>query len=395
MTGTVTEPIAATMVSACTSRQQRLREAMAREGADALLIAHPTDIRYLTSFGGDDSLLLVPGASGSDAVIITDARHDELLDPWRGSGIVEVVMGTRHRLEQAALGQCKERSVRRLGIQAEHLTLAGRSKLAAVLGDDLLVETEGLVGRLRMCKDEVEIAAIERAAAVHQDAIRAALNDLTIGMTELEFCAAIEYEMKVRGASGPSFGTMVSAGAHSSIIHHVTGPGRIEPGTLLIDWGAIVDGYCSDMTRTFGVGSMPDKVRELYDIVLEAQLAAIDACAPGRVCADIDAVARGIIERAGYGEQFGHGLGHGLGLDIHEDPYFNNLQTDVVLEPGMVMTVEPGIYLPGVGGVRIEDDVLITDDGYRVLTNYPKDPEAAVIDAAGTRPRRGGDPSHA
>ncbi|MHC4767420.1 MAG: M24 family metallopeptidase, partial [Planctomycetota bacterium] len=372
-----------------------LREAMTKASVDALLIAHPTDIRYLTSFGGDDSLLLVAGAAGDAPVIITDARHDELLDPWRATGIAQVVMGTRHRLEQSALGQCKERSVRRLGIQAEHLTLAGRRKLAAVLGDDLLVETEGLVGRLRMRKDEVEIAAIERAAGVHQEAIRAALNGLSLGMTELELCAAIEYEMKVRGASGPSFGTMVSAGAHSSIIHHVTGPGRIEPGTLLIDWGAIVDGYCSDMTRTFGVETFPKKVRELYDIVLEAQLSAIDACAPGQVCAEIDAVARGIIVRAGYGEHFGHGLGHGLGLDIHEDPYFNDLETDIVLEPGMVMTVEPGIYLPGVGGVRIEDDVLITDGGCRVLTDFPKDPESAVIDASGTRPDRVGDACHA
>ena len=169
----------------------------------------------------------------------------------------------------------------------------------------------------------------------------------------------------------------------------------IEAGTLLIDWGAVVDGYCSDMTRTFGVGTLPEKVRELYDVVLDAQLSAIDACAPGRVCAEIDALARGIIERAGYGEHFGHGLGHGLGLDIHEDPYFNDLETEVVLEPGMVMTVEPGIYLPGVGGVRIEDDVLITDVGCRVLTDFPKDPDAAVIDAAGARSGRGGHPSHA
>jgi Xaa-Pro aminopeptidase len=313
MSGPENERIAASTVSACMSRQGRLRDAMGQASVDALLIAHPTDIRYLTSFGGDDSLLLVPGASDDAAVIITDARHDELLDPWRKAGVAQVVMGTRHRLEQSALGQCTQRSVRRLGIQAEHLTLTGHRKLAAVLGDDLLVETEGLVGRLRMRKDEVEIAAIERAAAVHQEAMRAALNGLSIGMTELELCAAIEYEMKVRGASGPSFETMVATGPHSSIIHHVTGPGRIAPGTLLVDWGAVVDGYCSDMTRTFGVGPLPPKVRELYDIVLEAQLSAIDACAPGRTCAEIDAVARGIIERAGYGEHFGHGDDGGAG----------------------------------------------------------------------------------
>jgi Xaa-Pro aminopeptidase len=376
------DAIGADTISACLGRQRRLQDLLGPAGMDAHLIGHPTDIRYLTTFSGDDSYLLVPRGSGGEPIIVTDARHDELLEPWRRAGIAEVVIGKRHRLEQSIHELCEARSIRRLGIQAEHVTIAGRQKLAATLGEDRLVEVSGLVGRLRMRKDEAEIAAITRAAAVHQDAMRAALANLSLGMTELEFCASIEYEMKVRGASGPSFGTMVCSGAHSSIIHHVTGTGRIERGTLLLDWGAIVDGYCSDMTRTFGIGGLPPKVQELYDIVLEAQLAAIDACGPGKICAEIDAVARGIIDRAGYGEYFGHGLGHGLGLDIHEEPYLNDLATESVAEPGMVVTVEPGIYLPGVGGVRIEDDVLITDDSHRVLTDFPKDPEAAVIEPA-------------
>ena len=172
-------------------------------------------------------------------------------------------------------------------------------------------------------------------------------------------------------------------GHHSSVIHYLTGRTPIEEGVLLVDWGATVDGYRSDMTRTFGVGSLPDKIAELYDIVLEAQQAAITACAPGKSCAEIDGIARGIIDRAGYGESFGHGLGHGLGLDIHEAPFFNQQSTDIVLEAGMVMTVEPGIYLPGVGGVRIEDDVLITDHGHRVLTSFPRDPSQAVLEPLG------------
>jgi Xaa-Pro aminopeptidase len=385
------DTIPAETIAACHSRRQRLSDLLSPGGMDALLIAHPTDIRYLTTFSGDDSYLLVPSASaGGEAVIVTDARHDELLDPWRQAGVAEVVIGKRHRLEQSIEALCDAGSIRRLGIQAEHVTIAGRQKLAATLGEDLLVETQGLVGRLRMRKDEVEIAAVERAAANHQDAMRAALASLSLGMTELEFCARLEYEMKVRGASGPSFGTMVAAGPHSSIIHHVTGAGRIQKGPLLLDWGAIVDGYCSDMTRTFGIGELPPRVRELYDIVLEAQLAAIEACRPGAICADVDAVARGIIDRAGYGQYFGHGLGHGLGLDIHEEPYLNDLATETTLEPGMVVTVEPGIYLPGVGGVRIEDDLLITDDGHRLLTDFPKDPDGVVIE-----PGRVGDTIHA
>ena len=139
------------------------------------------------------------------------------------------------------------------------------------------------------------------------------------------------------------------------------------------------------MTRTYGIGGFPPRVKELYEIVLEAQLAAIDACAPGRSCAEVDGVARKIITDAGYGEQFGHGLGHGMGLDVHEAPYFNQQSTLVRLEPGMVMTVEPGIYLPGVGGVRIEDDVLITDNGCRVLTDFPKDHSDMVLEPMGVK----------
>jgi len=211
----------------------------------------------------------------------------------------------------------------------------------------------------------------------------AALARLSPGMSELEFAAALEYEMKVRGASGPSFETCVSAGTNSAVIHYMSAGALIEEETLLVDWGAISDGYCSDMTRTYGVGHFPKKIGELYDIVLDAQRAAIDACAPGRQCAEIDGVARGLITKAGYGEHFGHGLGHGLGLDVHEPPFFNQQATGVVLEPGMVMTVEPGIYLPGVGGVRIEDDVLITDNGHRVLTDFPKDTSEVLLEPMG------------
>lgn len=370
------------LVESCRARRERLRSALVGAGIDGLLIAHARDIRYLTGFIGDDSLLLV--ARGDDAaVIITDARHDEMLQPWRAAGAAEVVIGTRHKLPAAAEADCERRGVRQVGIQAEHLTIAARRGLAAAMPGRGLVETQGLVGALRMRKDDLEIAAIERAISIHEDAMRAALGALAPGMSELELCAAIEYEMKVRGASGPSFSTCVAAGPHSSVIHYLTGETPIREGVLLVDWGAVVDGYCSDMTRTFAVGAMPPRIGELYKIVLEAQQAAIDACAPGRSCAEIDGVARGIIERAGYGDRFRHGLGHGLGLDIHEMPFFNQQATDVTLAPGMVMTVEPGIYLPGEGGVRIEDDVLITDGGCRVLTSFPRDPAGAVLEPLG------------
>ena len=187
--------------------------------------------------------------------------------------------------------------------------------------------------------------------------------------------------MKTRGAERSSFDPIVASGPSSSVIHYSTSAAPLGPGVLLSDWGALAGGYCSDMTRTFCLGPVPAKVREIYEIVLEAHCAAIDACAPGRTCAEIDAVAREIITRAGYGEQFGHGLGHGLGMQVHETPYFNDLETETRLEPGMVMTVEPGIYVPGVGGVRIEDDVLITDTGARSLCHRAKDVDSMVIEA--------------
>jgi len=370
------------LFAACARRQDRVRQALESVGADALLVGHSTDIRYLTGFGGHDSLLLV-SREGTPPAIITDRRHDQLLEPWRQAAAAIVVMGTRHQLERSAREACDQRGIGTVAIQAEHVTLAARRALGEAMPKIRIVETDGIVGTLRMCKDAMEIAAIERAIGIHQDAMQAALAGLRPGITELEFAASVEFEMKTRGASRPSFDTCVSAGANSAIIHYATGHDPIREGTLLLDWGAVAGAYCSDMTRTYGIGGLPATVSEIYDIVLEAQSAAIDACAPGRSCAEVDGVARKIITDAGYGEQFGHGLGHGIGLDVHEAPYFNQQSTDVFLEPGMVMTVEPGIYLPGVGGVRIEDDVLITPDGCRVLTNFPKNHSDMVLEPMG------------
>lgn len=378
----LTQPLTQEHVAACTNRQDRLRSGFEAAGIDALLVSGENDIRYLTGYVGHDSLLLV---TADATYIISDPRYDEFLEPWGALPLGSVVMGTRHRLEESVKQLAAKGGVKRLGIQAERVTITGRAKFESKLAGVTLVDTSGLVGQLRMRKDAVEVATIERAIEIQQQALAAALDSLTLGMTEIQFCAVMEYEMKVRGSFAPSFDIMVSTGANSSIIHHTTGNTVIQPGTLLLDWGAKVEGYSSDLTRTFGLGSMPEKVRDIYAIVLEAQLAAIDACAPGKVCAEIDAVARRIITDAGYGAYFGHGLGHGLGMDTHEPPFFNNLQTDITLEPGMVMTVEPGIYLPGVGGVRIEDDVLITEDGARVLSNWPKDMNSMMIelDSAG------------
>ena len=377
MTATTHAMLGPRHIQAFRQRQENLRAALESADLTALLVSHPTDIEYLTGFIGDDSLLLILPAK---SVVITDARYDEFLDPWRKSAVTEVEMGTRHRLHETVKRLCQAGKISTLGVQTERLTVAQHDAFSTTLAPLHLALTTGLIGALRMRKDAVEIEAIEKALSIHQAAIDAALERLSIGMTELQLSAVLDYEMKWRGAFKPSFDAIIGSGPNSSIIHYMTGEARIREGVLLVDCGAKVNGYCSDLTRTFGLGGFPPKIREIYNVVLEAQQAAIDAIAPGKICADVDAVARTVIAKAGYGEYFGHGLGHGLGKDVHEAPYFNNLQTDVALEPGMVMTVEPGIYLPGVGGVRIEDDVLITDNGSRVLSNYPKGLDSCVIE---------------
>jgi Xaa-Pro aminopeptidase len=365
------------LVKAVRVRQSRLRRLFDQQGLDGLLVSNPKDTRYLSGFNSKDCLLLV---FRDGAAVISDVRDEAALQVLDGTGIADIVIGTQHRLPVTINDQARRRGIRRLGIQADHLTLAAKSGLAEHLGEDALVETSGVIGGLRMRKDATELALIEKAIAIHEAALTAALTQLRVGMSELQFCAVLEYEMRRRGSEGTSFSTMVASGQRSHMIHYATSALPIRPGVLLVDMGALYEGYCSDMTRTFGFGMMPPKITEIFGIVREAQRAAMAAIRPGRTCAEIDAAARDLITRAGYGEQFSHGLGHGIGLDIHEAPRFNQLQTDIVLEPGMVLTVEPGIYLPGVGGVRIEDDIVVTDDGCRVLTSFPRELDEVMLD---------------
>ena len=369
------------IISACKNRQQRVRELMENHHIDGLLVGFDREIQYLTNFIGDDCFLLI---RPEGAEIITDTRYEQALKPWAGSGIGEPFMGTRHRLMDSVRELCDTHGITRLGIQAEHVSLAMGKILSDTLGRDRLVETTGLIARLRMRKDSLEITLIEKALRIQEEALRRTLGRLELGMTENELYAVLEYEIKCLGAMGSSFNPIIAWGPGSSVPHYESADVPIQEGVLLIDWGARTDWYCGDLTRTYGIISMPPKIQEIYPIVLEAQLAAIEACGPGKVCADIDSVARKILTDAGYGPQFNHGLGHSMGIEVHESPYFNDLQTDVELEPGMVMTVEPGIYLPGVGGVRIEDDVLITEDGCRVLSDFPKDMDSVVIEPAGS-----------
>ena len=350
---------------------------MRSKGLSTLLVTNPPDVRYLTSFHGEASWLIIgPGKP----VVISDFRLAEDLAPIRS--LAKVVIRSGETMVDA-VAKVMGRGRTKLGVPRAHLTLDEYAQLTSALGASRLVATGGLIGALRERKDAGEVTVLRKAIRMQEAALRNVLPTIEPGQTESEVCALLEYEMKALGADGPSFETIIAAGANSSKPHARPGRTKVRRGQLLlIDWGACVQGYHGDLTRTFTIGKWPRKFEDIYSIVLDAQLAAIDAIKPGILSSDVDKVARDIITKAGYGDAFGHGLGHGIGLNIHEAPSLGRTASGrppSVLQPGMVVTVEPGIYLPGAGDVRIEDDVLVTERGRRVLSTLPKDKKWAKL----------------
>lgn len=356
-------------------RLKRLRSILKANAFDALLITNPADIHYLTGFRGEDSYAIV---APRQLVVISDFRFAEELQRLER---VKVVMRSGS-IAQATADYLNKLAAESIGLQAEYVTLAQRDGLIKALGRGgarRLRSTSNLIANLRLFKTDDEIKSIRKAVKIQQDALLATLETVRPGQTELEVCARLEYEMKTRGSEEPAFGPIVAAQANGSLPHAVPGKTKIAKGKpLLIDWGCTVDGYRSDMTRTFSIGTWSKKMREIYTITREAFHAAIDAVQPGMTGKQLDAVARDHIVEAGYGDAFGHSLGHGIGLDVHEGPRVAKT-SDTVLEPGMVITIEPGIYLPGVGGVRIENDILVTPRGGKDLCSLPTDMEWATI----------------
>ncbi len=349
-------------------------------GVDALLVVNPVDIRYLTGFVGDDSWALVRAGSNK-IVVLSDFRFEQQIE--REAPQARAVMRKKSLSDELA-GVVKKYGIETLGVQASYVTLAQRTamskamrrakvKVAIKAVDDGLIEQ-------RAVKSADEVKLIVKAGQIQQQAYREMLAYIKPGQTEAEVAAFLEYRMRALGADGVSFPSIVAADGNAALPHAIPGRKKIRKhGIVLFDWGAKYQGYCSDMTRVISVGGkMKGKMAEIYQICLEAQLAAIDAIRPGVRLADVDKVARDIITKAGYGKLFGHSLGHGIGLDIHESPVLASRATGV-LEPGHVVTVEPGIYLPDVGGVRIEDDVLVTEVGKKVLTDLPKTIESTMI----------------
>lgn len=355
-------------------RLANLRAALGRVGVSHFLVTNPIDVGYLTGFLGGDSYLLVNVNGDARPVMISDFRYQEELDPVRP--IADIFIRPKAMTE--AVGHVVGSAhVDRLGVQADHLTIAMRDAIGNArgsVGTNRLVELTGVVAKLRGVKDEMEVGLITKAARIQEAALEAVFKFLKPGVTEREIAGRLEAEMKMRGSREPGFQSIVAAGATGSLPHYRPEGRKLEKGkTVLIDWGAVYQGYHSDMTRVFSLGKWPSKMEEIYRIVLDAHEAAAAALAPGKTTQEIDGVARKIISDAGYALQYGHGLGHGIGMNGHEEPFLSHMLAPVILEAGNVVTIEPGIYLPGIGGVRLEDDYLVTASGSKNLCRMPRD----------------------
>ena len=353
-------------------RLARLRERMDELEVDAFLVSAPENRRYLSGFTGSNGVLVITRA---DALLATDFRYIEQARAESPAFAVRRMRGGEPWLPKVAT----DLAIERLGFEADDLTVARLMRFQRELDesdyalDVEFVETFSVIEKVRAVKDADELELLARAVQIADDALAAVRAEIEPGMTERDVAWALHRRMRELGAEGPSFDTIVAAGANGALPHHRADDTPIRPGDgVVIDMGADFDGYRSDLTRTFVAGAEPDdKFREIYDIVLEAQLAAIDAAKPGMTGEELDAVARQVIADAGYGEEFGHGLGHGVGLAIHERPMVVPTSKDVI-EDGMIFTIEPGIYIPGWGGVRIEDIVVMEGGVAKVLTRSPK-----------------------
>jgi Xaa-Pro aminopeptidase len=354
------------------ARLPRLRARLDEAGCEALLVTNLANVRYLTGFTGSAALLLV---LPDELVLATDGRYQfQSAEQLAAAGVearIEIgnAGGQKEALSAAA------RAVGRLGLEAASVTWARQRAFASEWFPDAdLVATENVVEALRRVKDDGEVARMAAAAAVADRALAAVRHLLADGVTEADFALALDSEIRRLGAAGNSFDTIVASGPNGAKPHARPTDRPVEPGELVVlDFGAVVDGYCSDMTRTLCVGPPRSGVLErMVEVVAESQAAGVAAVRAGMAAADVDAACREVIAAAGWADAFLHSTGHGVGLDIHEAPAVSAVSGDT-LASGYVVTVEPGVYLPEHGGVRIEDTVVVTEDGCRPLTLAPKD----------------------
>jgi len=358
------------------SRQSQLRSTLQRKHVDALLVTHLPNVRYLCGFTGSAGVLIV---AESTAVFFTDGRYKEqAAEEIEGA---RVVIGKKSALAQSGEwlnAKAKQLGVKILGLEAEHATVAEKSQLRRALGSTpRLRETFGLVEQARMIKDREEIACLRAAVQLGASLFDVVLQAIRPGRKEVEVAAELEYAARRAGAEGMSFETIIASGPRSALPHGRASAAQIPAnGFVVCDFGIILAGYCSDMTRTVHVGAPSSDAHHMYDSVREAQKAAVERVEAGVGAGEVDWAARQLLTRNGLGKYFSHSTGHGVGLQIHEPPRVARGQSEP-LETGMVITIEPGVYLPQIGGVRIEDMVLVTDHGCEVLT--PTSKELVVI----------------
>ena len=335
---------------------------------DAVFITDPYSLRYYTGFRGGEGYAFA--TSKGSRVLITDSRYTEAAGKESSYEVIEYNM--ERRLSAIIREMIEKDEVQRIGFEDETVTFSQYMQFKEYI-DGELVPLKDELKKPRQIKTPEEIELLRKAEHIGDLAFKDILGILRPGLTELEVAAELEYSMKKHGASGFSFDTIAASGMNSSMPHAIPSTKKLEKGDFLtMDFGCIYEGYCSDMTRTVCIGKADDDQKKIYNIVLDAQLAVLDRLRPGMTCKQVDSIARDMITEAGYGEYFGHGLGHSVGLYIHESPAFNRRDESIV-RPGMIETDEPGIYLPGRFGVRIEDMILITETGCESLAASPKE----------------------
>ena len=362
-------------------RQKHVRDAMKALKLDAILLTHAPDLAYLTNFTGDDSIGLI---TEKDFVLVTDFRYQEQAEQEAGWLKVSIRDG---KMSDALAKALVDAKVTRVGFEA-NFTAFGQVHAVDRAVREIkgakpveLVPLEDVMTNVRKVKDDHEIDLIRKSIAVAEEAFEAIRAEIKVGLSENHLAGLLVFELRSRGASDSSFPAIVAAGANSSLPHYRPGETLVQrDAPLLFDWGALYKGYCSDLTRTLMIGRVNARMKKIYQVVLEAQQAAIGFLRPGVTTLQADRVARDVIEKAGFGKQFGHGLGHGIGREIHELPTMRKNGGEEELRPGMIVTVEPGIYLPGEGGVRIEDDVLITHSGHELLSTLDRSFEGCHLE---------------
>jgi Xaa-Pro aminopeptidase len=360
----------------CAARRRRVLKRATDQKVDAMLISKHEDVGYFCGFTGEDATLLV---GPRWTVLITDGRFGQ--QGPRECPDIEVII-RKKGMAETIKKTLEGRKVRSLGVQAADLSAATVEAFTKVLGVRRVKTLTDIVAPLRACKDDEEVRMIRKAASIAQKAFLRLTSrgpKAFVGRSEREVAAELEYLMRLEGADAAAFETILAAGPHACDCHYKPDSTKIRAGqSVLIDFGARVGGYCSDLTRTIFTGKIPPKIGEIYPIVRDAQTAGINALRAGTLLKTPDAAARKVIVDAGFGKEFVHGLGHGLGREVHEAPGLG-AKGPGRLRSGMVVTVEPGIYLPGVGGVRIEDDILVTPDGPKRLSTLTTDINAMVL----------------